>query len=430
MRPSIAIGLCLATFWGCSQESLEPQPPPPLPSDACSFALTRHPGEEDTDQEIRRLQKLVVTKNQPIAYLERLGWAFVSKARLSFDPGYYALADQVAQCIDTTESNRPEALLLRGHLLHQNHRFQEGEQIAKRLVTTRGLPYDYGLLGDLLLEQGKLAEAGEAYQAMMDLRPGPQAYSRGAQLRWLTGDLDGAIEMMAIAVQGASSRDRESAAWLRVRLALFQFQKGNERGAERSLEAALALVPDYPPALLARGRRLLGVGKPDRAVEFFERARQQNPLPEYQWAYIEALEQAGRKDEATKVEAQLVSTGAQEDRRTLALYLATRGKSSPRAVELMMDELEEREDVFSLDALAWSHFANGDTAEARRLSLKALSAGTADARLHFHAGVIAQASGEQEQAKRYFKQALTAKSLLWPSEQAELTALLSKLESV
>ena len=85
------------------------------------------------------------------------------------------------------------ARLLLGHALASQHRFAEAEAIARQLAAQRGLPADHGLLGDALLSQGRLAEAGAAYQAMMDLRPDSHAYARAAELRWLTGDLEGAV---------------------------------------------------------------------------------------------------------------------------------------------------------------------------------------------------------------------------------------------
>ena len=63
------------------------------------------------------------------------------------------------------------------------------------------LPFDYGLLGDALMEQGRLAEAVAAYQRMVDLRPDLQSYSRVAHIRWLKGDLDGAIEVARLAAR-------------------------------------------------------------------------------------------------------------------------------------------------------------------------------------------------------------------------------------
>lgn len=68
-------------------------------------------------------------------------------------------------------------------LLHQLHRFKEAEALACQVVATRGSFLDYGLLGDALMEQGKLYQAELAYQKMMDLRPFYQSYARAAHVR-------------------------------------------------------------------------------------------------------------------------------------------------------------------------------------------------------------------------------------------------------
>ena len=149
--------------------------------------------------------------------------------------------------------NEPAALLLRGHVLHQMHRFSEAEAIARRLVTLREFVLDFGLLGDALMEQGRVAEAAGAYQKMIDLKPFYQSYTRAAHLRWLRGDLNGAIEMMHAAVKAASPRDRESVAWAYSRLAMYELQRGRLAEAERMADASLQFVPDYAAALLARG---------------------------------------------------------------------------------------------------------------------------------------------------------------------------------
>jgi predicted Zn-dependent protease len=100
-------------------------------------------------------------------------------------------------CLDGKKPGCAEALLLRSHVLNSLHKFKEAEQMARELVKKRGMHFDYGVLGDALMEQGKLDEAVVAYQAMMDQKPSPQAYSRPAHMRWLKGDLPGAIELMS-----------------------------------------------------------------------------------------------------------------------------------------------------------------------------------------------------------------------------------------
>ena len=150
--------------------------------------------------------------------LEQLGYQFVARARAANDPGDYTLAERVATCLEEQQPGDPAALLLRGHALHQLHRFHEAEAIARTLVTKREFVLDYALLGDALMEQGRLAEAAAAYQKMIDLKPFYQSYTRAAHLRWLTGDLNGAIELTRKAIDAASPRNPESVAWAYTRL--------------------------------------------------------------------------------------------------------------------------------------------------------------------------------------------------------------------
>ena len=182
------------------------------------------------------------------------------------------------------------------------HRFSEAEAIARRLVAMREFVLDFGLLGDALMEQGRVTEAAEAYQKMIDLKPFYQSYTRAAHLRWLRGDLGGAIEMMQAAVKAASPRDPESIAWAYSRLAMYELQRGRLADAGRMADASLRSVPDYAAALLARGRIQLAQKKPVDAVETLTHAARLNPLPEYQWALADALRLVSRTDEAAALE--------------------------------------------------------------------------------------------------------------------------------
>jgi len=162
---------------------------------AASIPLVPQKGDERIDSEIRKLQEEARSKQQPPEVMKRLGWAFVRKARLSYDPGYYKLAEQCALAVEFLHADDPDALLLRGHILQSLHRFKEAEPIARKLTKARHDSADEGLLGDVLMEQGRLSEAIGAYQEMVNLRPDLQSYTRVAHLRWLKGDLEGAIAL-------------------------------------------------------------------------------------------------------------------------------------------------------------------------------------------------------------------------------------------
>jgi len=224
-------------------------PDSPVQSRACQVAIAAAAGD---DKDIARFQADLRDGRAPGRAAEQLGYRFISKARLTNDAGFYTIAEQAAVCLDAIQPGDAATLLLRGHVLHQLHRFRDAEAIARRLVTMREFVLDFGLLGDVLMEQGRLSEAATAYQKMIDLKPFYQSYTRAAHLRWLKGDLDGAIEMMNAAVKAASPRDPESIAWAYSRLATYELQRGRFAEAERndgcgaSIRAGLRGRPPRP----------------------------------------------------------------------------------------------------------------------------------------------------------------------------------------
>src|SRR5437867_9731746 len=156
------LALCLAGS-GCGRNAGQPMNHE-IMKDAgvagpLAWVLAPHDGEGRLDSDIRQCQARVRAGTNPEAALERLGWLFVAKARESFDPGFYRLAEQCALCLDSRRPGSLEAMLLRGHALQNQHRFKEAETLARELVRRRAQPFDYGLLGDALMEQGQLAEA-------------------------------------------------------------------------------------------------------------------------------------------------------------------------------------------------------------------------------------------------------------------------------
>ena len=380
------------------------------PPESCRLVLAPLRVDKPIDQEIAQQQALILSGAS--SGLERLGWAFIKKARMSFDAGFYKLAEQCAACMEARGANGPDALLLRAHALQSLHHFAEAERTARELIRQRERPFDYGVLGDVLIDQGKVREGAAAYQKMVDLRPDLQSYARAAHVRWLTGDLAGAMELMKLATSASSPNDPDSAAWAFTRLALYQLQRGATKQALESCDAALSLQSDYAPAMFARGRTLLAINRADEALVQLQRAAKLNPLPEYQWALEDAL----------KVDSQIVARSNTEDPRTLSLYLATRNQDVERAVNLAQQELTKRRDVFTHDALAWALAAAGRAPEAQQQINEALSEGTADARLYLHAGVIAALNNDNKQATRWLEEAAAIKQMLLPSERAQLDA--------
>nr|WP_082708647.1 tetratricopeptide repeat protein [Marinobacterium profundum] len=377
----------------------------------------------DIEQIQQQLRGNEISYSRRLELLERLGWRHLALARETFDAGYLKLAEQAGNCMNAQVPGSAAAQLLLARSLHQQHRFAESQVLALELVSSRGGWFDYGLLGDLQLEQGDLEAAASAYQRMMDLHPGPQAYSRAAELRWLNGDSDGAIEMMALSARSTSARQPEAKAWALARLASFVIAQGDADTALTLVRAALEIRPNYPPALLLSGRLWLARGDYARAVEQLQRAAIEAPQPLYQWPLLEALEQAGKVEAQATLQAQLARRGADADRRTYALYLASTSTSAAalsRALTLAQQEYAIRQDPLTLDTLALAQYRQGDLVSAWNLISSALASGLQDPRVQLHAGMIAAARGDCQQAQNWLNRARQPAYRLLPSEQRML----------
>jgi tetratricopeptide (TPR) repeat protein len=395
---------------------------PPASSSAEQIVLAPHAGDHSLDERIRELQRRIPTSKIPAQELERLGWTFIARARELADPGSYNLALQCALAIEQRDASSHAALLLRGHALHSLHHFAEAERIARKLVEARGLPFDHGLLGDVLVDRGQLDEASTAYQRMVDLRPDMHSYSRAAHVRYLTGDLPGALEAMAMASRAASPRNREGFAWTWAKLAQYQLQSGAPELAQSSAERALEVAPDSPQALKVSAQIRLARSELEPALDALRKAIERSPHPELLWMSVEALRGLDRTEQAHELEVTLLASGESEDPRAFALYLATIGRDLPLAERLVQAEWAERKDCYGYEALAWVQSARGRHAEALRNAERSIATRSEDPRLYYHAGLIAERAGDPDRARDWLAHAASGASLLLPSQRAQLTA--------
>ena len=96
---------------------------PSIAPDPCVVALVPEAGDAARDAAISRAQLDAGSPAHDRAALERLGYLYVARARVSNNPGDYTLAEKAAACLEARSPDEAAALLLRGHVLHQLHRF-------------------------------------------------------------------------------------------------------------------------------------------------------------------------------------------------------------------------------------------------------------------------------------------------------------------
>ncbi|MBA3692576.1 MAG: hypothetical protein H0W77_03925, partial [Acidobacteria bacterium] len=92
--------------------------------------------------------------------------------------------------------------------------------------------------------------------------------------------------------------------------------------------------------------------------------------------------------------------------------------------KLAAKEYETRRDIYGADALAWTAFKANKISEAQTAMKDALRLGTQDAKLFYHAGMIARASGDETTASGFIKRALELNPQFDPRQSAIAETLL------
>jgi Tetratricopeptide repeat-like domain len=315
------------------------------------------------------------------------------------DEGAYTLAEAGLACHIGAHPDDRAAQIMQANVWIQQHRFAEAGLQLKPLAEAGGDWLAWALLGDVSMEQGDFDEAADAYQRAVDLRPGLLLYDRIGWLRWLEGDVEGAREMAVLAVQSATPADPEPMAWVLVRLGWLRALSGQ---TSPELDAALRLVPDYAPALLARGRvRLYGPdGQPtdlNGGLDDLRRLPHDNEALRFRAAFGDGV------------------TGMPADRRGWADRLA---QSDPATALRMVDvELQQRHDPVTRMTRAWVLHHAGQSGEAEAEARLALATGCVEPRLLHHGALILRDAALAERA-------LSMGVALTPPERLELSALL------
>ncbi|MGI8543120.1 MAG: tetratricopeptide repeat protein, partial [Aridibacter sp.] len=218
--------------------------------------------------------------------------------------------------------------------------------------------------------------------------------------------------MMKMAATSASPGNPESIAWTRVHLGDELMNLGKLKEAEHEYDFALFSFPDYHLALAAKAKARFANGDNEEAIRLYKRAIERVPLPDYIAALGDLYAKLGKTDEAKKQYEQvefIEKNGAVSGTysRELALFWADHNMNLDRALETAKDERKKRKDIYTSDVLAWTLYKKGNFAEAKAEMDQAMRLGTRDARLYFHAGMIALALDNDEKGKEYLKEALS-----------------------
>ena len=358
--------------------------------------------------------KAAVAKNPNYADAHAdLALALATRARETANTTFYDEGMKAVEHALAIERTNFAALKAQAWILLGKHEFAKAAAVASALKERAADDVMvYGFLSDAHTEMGNYAEAENATQWMLNLKPGNiPALTRAAHLRELFGDAEGAIELFQMAHQQLAESETENKAWVLVQLSHLCLIQGKTDDAERMANQALQSFPDYHYALgqLAKVRR---AQKRYAEAATLERKRYAAaPHPENQFVLAQALELAGQKAEAKiafagfERNARAEMNGADNANHELIFYYADHAGQPQEALKVAQLELARRQDVHTRHAYAWALHKAGKHVEARKQMDQALSVGIRDPEFYRHAAGIAHAMKDREAAKAYEKKA-------------------------
>ncbi|MBV9791867.1 MAG: tetratricopeptide repeat protein [Chloroflexi bacterium] len=365
-----------------------------------------------TASQIQTLQSRIRRNPGHVDSYALLGHAYLQQARETGDPSYYTKAESVFDTALKRDPQHVEALIGKGSLALARHDFRAALKLGEQARSINpSVPRIYGVIGDAQIELGQYDAAVATIQQMVDLRPDLSSYSRVSYLRELYGDRQGAIDAMQQAVT-AGGPTAENTQWVRVQLGHLYFNEGDLKAAEQQYREALARLPEYAHAQAGLARVRAAQGRHAEAIELYSAATQRMPLPEYLIALgdvyaIEGDQQRAQQqyDLVLTIDKLLGDNGVNTDLE-LALFCADHAIELPQALAKARAAYAARPSIHAADSLAWTLYTSGSYVEAQRYAAEALRLGTDDPLKLFHAGIIAQALGHNDQARDYLQRAV------------------------
>jgi tetratricopeptide (TPR) repeat protein len=388
------------------------------------------------------LEQRVRRDPEDITALNRLAGLYLQRARETGAVDYLLLAGKKAtqSLAAVPEAGNIDGLALRCRVAFESHEFGEARDAAGRLVQLASdKASSYAFLGDALLELGDYAGAEAAYARMRELDPdGVGTLARLARLAFLKGDATASREHLQAAVDQARQRVDEApepAAWCAWQLGELAFATGDYPAAEGWYRQSLECFPAYFRALASLGRVRAAREDLTGAIEQYEHAVAIVPDPTSVAALGDLYEMAGRPTDARrqydlvgKIARLSAFYGALYNRQ-FALFRADHHLAAAEAYADAMREYEVRKDVFGADAVAWTALRAGKIDQSRAAVHDALRLGTPDAKLLYHAGMIALAAGERTAAQEFLTRAMKLNPRFDPLQARQSGAALESLRS-
>jgi tetratricopeptide (TPR) repeat protein len=345
-------------------------------------------------------------------YLEKLretgGYDWLRRARLA--------AEQSLKSVPATRNIGGLSLLVR--VEQESHHFAAARDQAVALTKVDpNKSRSYELLGDAFLEFGDLDKAEQTY-AQMQQKSGVDLYetnSRLARLELARGAIDAAhnyFEQALAAARDASTPQSEPVGWCLIQLGQLAFNTGDWETAEKKYQAALEVLPGDPRVLEHLAELRAAQEKYPEAIALYEKVLARMPRPEFWQALGDVYAAMAKTEEATTWHDRARDAYLKDAREGnahyfhhLAGFYSDTEENSGEALKWARADMEFRHSAAARDTLAWALYRDGQFAKAAATAESALSSGTKDAHILFHAGMIFLASNNAARGKEILAEA-------------------------
>jgi tetratricopeptide (TPR) repeat protein len=365
----------------------------------------------------------------------QLARLYLQRARETADNEDLVRAERSARhSLELRIGRNDEALGVLASSLLSQHRFDEALKVARELLARDSTSVAArGLVAETEMELGRYDEAGRLFGQLTTYQGDLGVAPRLARWEELRGHPEEARRLLRRARDEADRRHampKDQMAWFQLRLGDLALRMGHLDEAERELDSGLRIVPgDY--RLLGTLARLHAVRHDwrraaDEGELAISRALDPATLGLLHDAYA-ALGDGARAEEYYRAMALAVLRQPGPYHRAWSLFLLDHDREVPRVLAKVEQELATRRDIYGYDLLAWALHKSGRDAEARAPMQHALSLGTRDAMLHYHAGMIERALGRTASARAQLEAALAINPSWHPSEPASARAVLDSL---
>ncbi|HEV2908724.1 MAG TPA: tetratricopeptide repeat protein [Candidatus Eremiobacteraceae bacterium] len=380
-----------------------------------------------------------VKKNPDQLITRMLASQYLMRFRETGDIGDLLRAENVARrsLVYQPRNNVTADMTLASALLSL-HRFKSAQRYARDAYAIE--PWNSGAVAQVASIDVELGRYDDAQRLLRRSgEPGPEIdvalYTSQARYDELSGDISEArrlTQRAMVAVDSIVDSPAEARAWYHFRDGELAWAIGDYATAERRFNEALTIFPAYPRAYNALARMYLGQQRWHEALDAATRAADILPLPEtlgYKADAQRALGdiQGARVTQDTILAIERIGNAQRVNDRALAVYYSEHGIRTADAIAIARRDVIARDDVFAEDTLAWALAQAGQWQEAQLHARRAVALDTQDARLQYHAGVIALRNGDTAEAKRRLARALELNPQFHPVYADDARRLLAQM---